>query len=95
MEDVPVASRRARKVRVTATLDRDMVEALDRAAKRHRLGSRSQALEAALKHWLREQRQREIDREIEAYYRSLTPSEKREERQWARFSSRVAARLWD
>ena len=89
------AQARARKVRVTATLDKGMVEALDRAAKQQRLGSRSQALEAALKHWLREQRQREIDREIEAYYRSLTPAEKREEREWARFSSRVAGHLWD
>ena len=89
------AQRRSRRVRVTATLDKGMVEALDRTAKQQRLGSRSQALEAALKHWLREQRQREIDREIEAYYRSLTPAEKREEREWAKFSSRVAARLWD
>jgi len=89
------AQRRARRVRVTATLDKGMVEALDRTAKQQRLGSRSQALEAALKHWLREQRQREIDRESEAYYRSLTPAEKREEREWAKFSSRVAARLWD
>lgn len=91
-----MATRRsARRIRVTATLDKGMVEALDRAAKEHRFGSRSQALEAALKHWLREQRQREIDREVEAYYRSLTPGEKREEREWAQFSSRVAARLWD
>lgn len=87
--------RRARKVRVTATLDRGVVEALDRAAKQHGLDSRSRALEAALKHWLREQRQREIDREIEAYYRSLTPAEKREHKEWTDFASRQAARLWD
>ena len=84
-----------RRVRVTATLDQAVVEALDRAAKQHRLRSRSQALEAALKHWFREQRQREIDREIEAYYRSLTPAEKREHKEWAEFASRQAARLWD
>jgi len=87
--------RRARKVRVTATIDQGMVEALDRAAKRRGLVSRSQALETALTHWLREQEQRDIEREIEAYYRSLTPAEKREHREWAEFSSRQAARLWD
>lgn len=87
--------RRTRRVRVTATLDQAVVEALDRAAKQHRLRSRSQALEAALKHWFREQKQREIDREIEAYYRSLTPAERREHKEWTDLASRQAARLWD
>jgi metal-responsive CopG/Arc/MetJ family transcriptional regulator len=71
------------------------VNALDRAAKQQCLRSRSQALEAALKHWLREQQQREVDREIEAYYRSLTPAERLEHKEWADFSSRQVARLWD
>ena len=95
MEEQMTGRRRVRKVRVTATLDQGMVEALDRAAKQHGLASRSQALETALAHWLREQRRQEIERETEAYYRSLTPAEKREDREWVRFASRVAARLWD
>lgn len=85
----------ARKVRVTATLDQRLVIALDRAAKEQGLGSRSRALETALAHWVREQRWREIERETEAYYRSLTPAERREHREWAEFSSRQAGRLWD
>lgn len=85
----------SRKVRVTATLDSEMVKALDRATKRRGLSSRSQALEAALTHWLREQRRREIEGEIEAYYRAQTPAEKREDREWTRLASRVARRLWD
>ena len=87
--------RRPRKIRVTATLDQEIVQALDRAARQHRLGSRGQALAAAVKHWVREQREREIDRDIEAYYRSLTPAERREEKEWGDFASRQAARLWD
>ncbi len=89
------AQRRARRVRVTATLGKGMVDALDQAAKRHGLASRSQALETALAHWLREQRRREIERDMEAYYRSLTAVEKRENREWTRFVARAASRRWD
>lgn len=85
----------ARKVRVTATLDSNMVQALDQATKRYGLSSRSQALEVALMHWLREQRRQEIERDTEAYYRTLTAREKREDREWAEFASHAARRLWD
>ena len=86
---------RSRKVRVTATLPSDMVKALDRATKRRGLSSRSRALEVALAHWLREHRRREIEGGVEAYYRSLTTAEKREDREWAQFASRSNRRLWD
>ena len=85
----------SRKIRVTATLDADIVKALDQAAKQHGVSSRSRALEAALVHWLREQRRRKIETEMEAYYRSLTPAEKRENREWTRFVSRAASRRRD
>jgi len=85
----------SRKVRVTATLPTDMVKALDQTTKRRGLSSRSRALEVALTHWLRETRRREIEREVETYYRSLTTTEKREDREWARFASRSNRRLWD
>lgn len=86
---------RSRRVRVTATLDSDMVKALDQATKRRGFSSRSQALEVALTHWLQEQRRREIEREMEAYYRSLTPAEKRENREWTQLVARAAKRRWD
>jgi metal-responsive CopG/Arc/MetJ family transcriptional regulator len=85
----------SRKVRVTATLPSDMVKALDQTTKRRGLSSRSRALEIALTHWLRETRRREIEQEVEAYYRSLTAMEKREDREWAQFASRSNRRLWD
>ncbi len=86
---------RARKIRVTATFDSEMVKALDQAATRHGLSSRSQALETALAHWLREQRRQEIEREMEAYYRSLTPAEKRENQEWTQVIARSASRRWE
>lgn len=85
----------SRKVRVTATLPSDMVKALDQATKRRGLSSRSQALEVALARWLREHRRREIERDVEAYYRALTAAEKQEDREWAQFASRATRRLWD
>ena len=85
----------SRKVRVTATLPADMVKALDQTTKQRGLSSRSRALEAALTHWLRETRRREIEGQVEAYYRSLTVVEKREDREWTKFASRSNRRLWD
>jgi metal-responsive CopG/Arc/MetJ family transcriptional regulator len=76
-------------------LDSHVVKALDQATKQRGLPSRSQTLEVALLHWLQEQRRREIEREIEAYYRSLTPAEKRENREWTHFVARTARRWWD
>lgn len=86
---------RSRKVRVTATLDSEVVKALDQATRQSGLSSRSQAVETAVTHWLLEQKKREIEREMEAYYRSLTPAEKRENREWTRFVARAARRRWD
>ena len=83
----------ARKLRVTATLDAGMVKALDQAARQHGLSSRSQALEAALAHWLKEQTTRRIEEETEAYYRGQSESERREDREWRELASRAAAGL--
>src|SRR5574337_574483 len=85
---------RLRKVRVTATLDSDVVKALDQATRRRGLSSRSRALEVALTHWLLEQWKREIEQEMEAFYRSVTPEEKRENREWTRFVARAARHRW-
>jgi metal-responsive CopG/Arc/MetJ family transcriptional regulator len=86
-------SRDARKLRITATVDPKTVTALDRLIKKAGLSSRSKAVEVALSYWLAEQRRRETEREIETYYRSQTPAEKDEDREWAQFASRQAGRL--
>jgi metal-responsive CopG/Arc/MetJ family transcriptional regulator len=86
-------NREARKLRITSTVDPNMVAALDRFIKKVGLSSRSKAVEAALSYWLAGARRRGTEREIEVYYRSLTPAEKDEDREWARFASRQAGRL--
>jgi metal-responsive CopG/Arc/MetJ family transcriptional regulator len=88
-----MAGREARKLRITATVDPNTVAALDRLIEKAGLSSRSKAVEVALSYWLTEQRRRETEREIEAYYRSLTPAEKDADREWVRFATRQAGRL--
>jgi metal-responsive CopG/Arc/MetJ family transcriptional regulator len=79
---------RAQRLRVTASLDAGVVKALDNLAKRRGLSSRSRALEAALSYWLAEQERRRIEEEVEAYYRARAGAEKREDKEWAEFTSR-------
>ena len=66
----------------------EMLKALDRAIRKVGFPSRSHALEATLDHWLAQQRQQQFEQEVDAYYRSLTAQEKREDRKWAEFASR-------
>lgn len=86
-------ARRTHKLRVTASLDAGVVKALDNLAKRRGLPSRSRALEAALSYWITEQERRRVEEEVEAYYRARTGREKREDKEWAEFTSRSSRHL--
>jgi len=87
--------RALRKARVTMTIEPKTVVALDQAVQAHGFPSRSSALETALNYWLAQQKQHQIEREVEAYYRSLTTQEKREDKEWAEFASRQIGRRKD
>lgn len=86
-------TQRTQRVRVTASLNAGMIRALDNLAKRRGLSSRSRALEVALSYWLAEQEQRRVEEEVEAYYKSRTNEEKKEDREWAAFASKSPWRL--
>jgi len=75
------------------TIEPKTVEALDRLVKARGLPSRSKALEVALNYWLTEQKRQQVEQEIEAYYRSRSAKEKREDEEWGAFASREATRL--
>jgi metal-responsive CopG/Arc/MetJ family transcriptional regulator len=83
------------KARITITIDPAILRTLDCAVRAHGFPSRSRALEAALSHWLSQQKREQIEREVEAYYRSFTAQEKREDREWAEFASRQIGRRKD
>ncbi len=81
---------------VTIRLSDEMLTAVDSLAQNSGLSSRSAAIEKILQRWYEAAwLQNELDRETEAYYKSLTPEEMAEDRAWARFASTQAMQRWD
>jgi hypothetical protein len=82
----------ARKIKVSVSLDADLLQVVDRAAARE--GTTRSAL---LERWLRNsQRQATLPRleeETATYYDSLTLAETRDDSRWAEAAARSARRL--
>ena len=83
------------KVKVTASLDAGLVEAIDDFVKKSETRSRSQLIEDALRRWHKEQKMRELESQIEEYYVSLSDEEREENQEWSKISSQSAHHLWD
>lgn len=83
-----------RKIKVSLTLDERVVEAVDRAAGEGPRPNRSEVVERALRTWLRSERHRRLDEEIEAYYADLSAAEQAEDAAWAGLGDEGASR-WD
>jgi len=56
--------------------------------------NRSQLVEKAVRRWLSHQAQKEIERQTEEFYLSLSQAERNEDRQWSKIAARSAKRLW-
>jgi metal-responsive CopG/Arc/MetJ family transcriptional regulator len=82
------------KVKVTTSLDAELVKAIDESLKALKARSRSQLIEDILRTWHKEQRKRELERQIEEYYLSLSNEEREEERQWDEIAAKSAHHLW-
>ena len=82
----------AAKAKISVTLDRNTVAALDLAVKQRRFLSRSGALEQAVSSWLREEQRRMRDTEIDRYYDAMTDAERQEDREWADLGARLLVR---
>jgi metal-responsive CopG/Arc/MetJ family transcriptional regulator len=83
------------KTKITVTLSPDLVRQLDLLLSSSGAGSRSRLVEEALQRWLHDQAQKELERQTEQYYRSLSKTERKENRQWSKISARSARQLWD
>jgi metal-responsive CopG/Arc/MetJ family transcriptional regulator len=83
-----------RKAKLTVTISGDVVNEIDEIAKEKRI-PRSQAIEEMLRDWLLKSKKREIEKDIETYYLSLTEKEKKEDREWARIAAESAKRTWN
>lgn len=83
------------KEKVTVSIAPELVDAVDQEVRAHHADSRSAAVEDALRLWRTEQQRRAIKQGVQAYYRSRSQKEQREDRAWIRVASRHARRLWD
>ncbi len=82
------------KVKVTASLDAELVKAIDEFLKEFKARSRSQLIEDILHKWHKEQKRKDLERQIEEYYLSLSNEEREEDRQWSEIAARSAHHLW-
>jgi Arc/MetJ-type ribon-helix-helix transcriptional regulator len=87
--------RGAVKEKVTVSLAPELVEAVDQEVRVHHAGSRSAVVEEALRLWRVEQQRHAIEQGTEAYYRSRSQKERREDQAWTGLVARQAKRLWN
>lgn len=83
-----------RKTKLTVTISGDVVNEIDEIAKEKGI-PRSQAIEEMLRDWLLKSKRREIEKDIEAYYLSLTEKEKKEDREWTKIAAESVKRTWN
>ena len=83
------------KVKVTASLDAELVRAIDEFLKQSKDRSRSQLIEDALRKWQKEQKRQEIESQVEEYYLSLAKEERAEDRDWSEIATQSARHLWE
>ena len=92
---MPTVTARSPKSKITVTLSPDLVRQLDLLLRSPEAGSRSRLVEEALRRWLRDHAQQELERQTEEYYRSLSKGELKEDQQWSKIAARSARHLWD
>ena len=66
------------KIKVTTTIDPDMIHAIDNYLKKTKNCSRSKLIENIIRNWYIEQKKSEIEKKVEEYYLSLSEDEKEE-----------------
>lgn len=90
-----ITTDRPQKAKITITLSRDLVRQIDERLNSPGVNSRSQLVEEAVRRWLRDQAQKEIERQTEEYYLALSKAERNEDQQWSKIAGHSASRLWD
>ncbi|MGQ9695185.1 MAG: DUF6364 family protein [Thermodesulfobacteriota bacterium] len=83
-----------RKTKLTVTISGDIVNEIDEIAK-EKGTPRSQIMEEMLRDSLLKAKKRAIEKDVEAYYLSLTEKEKKEDREWTKIAEESAKRTWN
>ena len=91
---MPTVISRHSKTKVTVTLNPELVRQLDELSDTPKAGSRSSLVEEAVRVWLYDQAQKDLERQTEEYYLSLSKAERKEDKQWSKIAARSARRLW-
>jgi len=91
---MPKTSANSPKKKISISLSPDLVRQLDALLDTPEAGSRSRMVEEALRRWLENRAQEELERQTEEYYLSLSGAERKEDKQWSRIAARSAKDLW-
>jgi metal-responsive CopG/Arc/MetJ family transcriptional regulator len=92
---MPTITAHSPKTKITVTLSPDLVRQLDALVDSPEAGSRSRLVEEAVRRWLRERAKKELERQTEEYYHSLSRAERKEDKEWSKIAARSAKDLWD
>ncbi len=84
----------ARKAKLTVTISNDVVTEIDEIVK-EKGTPRSQIMEEMLRNWLNYSKRKEIEKNIEVYYLSLSKKEKKEDKEWLKITKESAKRIWN
>jgi len=91
---MPTKSGNPSKKKIAIGLSPDLVRQLDALLDSPEAGSRSRMVEQALRRWLDHRAQKELERQTEEYYLSLSGAERKEDKQWSKIAARSAKDLW-
>ena len=82
------------KIKVTASLDANLVKAIDGYLKESKARSRSQLIEDVIRSWHMEQKKRKLECAIEQYYLSLSEGERKEDQEWTDITAQSINHFW-
>jgi len=91
---MPTISGQSTKAKNTVTLSPELVRQIDALTDAPKAGSRSRLVGEAVRRWLYDEAQKELERQTEEYYLSLSRAERKEDKQWSKIAARSAKRLW-
>jgi len=91
---MPTTASYSPKAKITVTLSPELVRQIDALTDTPKAGSRSRLVEEAVRHWVYDEAQKELERQTEEYYLSLSRAERKEDKQWSKIAARSAKRLW-
>ena len=83
-----------RKAKLTITISCDIDKEINEIT-RQKKAPKSRIIEELLRDSLQTCKQRAIEKDIEAYYLSLTEKEKKEDREWTGIAEESAKKAWD